>query len=331
MKLNTKKIFAVCLILLLVLTVGCDTGGEGGKDEQEYPTEAIDMTILFGAGGGADVVGRKLADIASDELGQPIVANNRTGAGGAVGYQYVLSQDPDGYNIVWNSTSINVTYHQGNMPEDQDYSAFRGVAKITEEASALAVRADDDRFNNIKEFIEYCKENPGEVSVANSGVGSFNHLVAAAIEQAAGIKFKHIPMDAKKSTTALIGGQVDAMVNMAFDVIQQVDAGTLKALGVVAEERLEQLPEIPTMVEEDVDVTLTMYRGIAVPQGTRDDIVETLEDAFLTAAATDEFKEFVKKYGVAVKTMGAGEFDAYMKEMDDTVAETMELIGMKKQ
>lgn len=325
--MQIKKVFAILLVVTLLLTAGC-AGDDGQKDE--YPTKSIDMTVLFGAGGAADVIGRKLADGASVELGQPIVANVRTGGGGAVGYQYVLGQDPDGYSIVWNSTSISVTYHQGNMPEGQDYSAFRGVAKITEEASALAVKADAP-WKNLAEFVEYAKANPGEVTVANSGVGSFNHLTAAAIEDALGVEFKHIPLDSKESVTAVLGGRADAMVNMAFDAIPQVEAGEMRALGIVGTERLEAMPDVPTMQEEGYDVDLLMWRGIAVPKDTPDDVVLVLQDAFLKSANSDEFKDFAEQYSVTVAPTTGAEFDEYMEEQDKLIADIMENIGLKKQ
>ena len=326
--MKTSKIFATILTVFLLLTTGCTA--DENKQKNEYPTKAIDMTVLFGAGGAADVIGRKLADGASMELGQPIVANVRVGGGGAVGYQYVLAQDPDGYGIVWNSTSISVTYHQGNMPQGQDYSAFRGVAKITEEASALAVKADAP-WKDLKEFVEYAKANPGEVTVANSGVGSFNHLTAAAIEDALGVEFKHIPLDSKESVTAVLGGRADAMVNMAFDAIPQVSAGEMRALAIVGTERLDAMPDVPTMTEEGYDVDLLMWRGIAVPKDTPDEVVLKLEDAFLKSANSDEFKDFAEKYSVTVAPTTGAEFDAYMEEQDKLIADIMDKIGLKKQ
>jgi len=293
--MRIKKLLALVLAVILILVTGCTAADN--EQKPEYPTKVIDMSVLFGAGGGADVVGRKLADLASKELGQPIVANNRVGGGGAVGYQYVLNAEPNGYSIVWNSTSISTSYHAGNMPEGQDYSAFRGVAKVTDEASALAVKADA-RWETIEDFIAYAKANPEQVTVANSGVGSFNHLNAVLIEQATGVKFKHIPMDATTSTTSLIGGRVDAIVNMAFDIIQQEQAGNVRALAVVADTRQDSLPDVPTFKERGFDADLTMYRGIAVPKETPDDVVKILEDAFIKAGKSDEFKEFAGKYGV---------------------------------
>lgn len=329
--MKTRKRVAILLALVLVLTmaVGCSKPAEPIKPA--FPEKAIDMTILFGAGAGADVIGRKLADMVSKDLGQSIVCNNRVGGGGSVGYQYVLGTDPDGYNIVWNSTSVSVAYHQGNMPADKGFDAFRGIANITQEATALAIKADDDRWNTIDEFLAYAKEHPGEVTVANSGVGSFNQLMAAAIGDVTGVEFKHIPMDAKQSTTSLLGGKVDAIVNMAFDVIQQQEAGTMKALVVVAPERLEQLKDVPIMKEKGYDLDLMMYRGITVPKDTPDDVVKVLEDAFVKAGNDPEFKTFTAKYGVILDVKGAADFDALMADNDVIVADIMDKIGIKKQ
>lgn len=332
--MRPSKLMVIVLTVLLAVTLlaGCSSAQPAPQKEPEstFPEKPIDLTILFGAGGAADVIGRKLADGASKELGQPIVANVRTGGGGAVGYQHVLAQKPDGYSIVWNSTSICVTYHQGNMPPDQDYSAFRGVAKISEEASALAVRADAP-WKNLEEFVAYAKANPGKVTVANSGVGSFNHLTAAAIEDALGVEFKHIPLNSKESVTALLGGRVDAMVNMAFDAIPQYEAGEMNVLAVVGTQRIVAMPDVPTMTELGYDVDLLMWRGIAVPKDTPDEVVLKLQEAFLKSANSDEFKEFAKKYSLTVAPATGAEFDAYMAEQDKMIADLMEKIGLKKQ
>lgn len=329
MKIN--KIFTTVLTLLLAITmlVGCSSPG-AAPVKPKFPEKPIDMSILFGAGAGADIVGRKLADLVSKDLGQTIVANNRVGGGGAIGYQFVLGAKPDGYSIVWNSTSINVAYHQGNMPKDQGFDAFKGVANITQEASVLAVKKDA-KWNTIEEFLAYAKANPGKVTVANSGVGSFNQLIAGAIESAAGVQFKNVPMDAKQSTISLLGGKVDAVVNMAFDMVQQQQAGEIKTLVVVAPTRLALLKDVPTMKEKGFDLTLTMYRGIAVPKATPDDVVKILEAAFVKAGNSEEFKTFATKYGVDVDVKGGTEFDKVMSDNDKQVSAIMEKIGIKKQ
>ena len=138
-------------------------------------------------------------------------------------------------------------------------------------------------------------------------------------------------MDAKQSTTALLGGKVDAIVNMAFDVIQQQDAGTMKALVVVGPNRLEQLKDVPTMKELGYDLDLMMYRGIAVPKDTPDEVVKVLEAAFVKAGNDPDFKAFAEKYGVILDVKGAADFDALMADNDKIVAEIMDKIGIKKQ
>lgn len=329
--MKTKKIVAIVLSLVLILTlaVGCSQpSNEPAKPK--FPEKSIDMTILFGAGSASDVIARKLGEIVAKDLGQPVVANNRVGGGGAVGYQYVLGTNPDGYNIVWNSTSISTSYYLGNMPKDKGFDSFRGVANITKESAALAV-SKDSKWNTLEEFLAYAKENPNKVTVANSGVGSFNHLVAAAIEEAAGVKFKHVPMDAKQSMTSLLGGKVDAMVNMTFDIVQQQQAGQVKTLAVVADSKHPLLPEVPTFKEKGVNVDFTMYRGIAVPKDTPDDVVKILEASFLKAANSPEFKDFIAKYGVEANVKGAADFDTFMAEQDKLVANLMDKVGMKKQ
>lgn len=333
MKKNGFFTMVVASLLAITMLVGCGTSSSTSSTtsaKSKFPEKTIDMSILFGAGAGADIVGRKLADLASKELGQTIVANNRVGGGGAVGYQYVLGAKADGYSIVWNSTSINVAYHQGNMPKDQGYDAFRGVANITQEASVLAVK-NDAKWNTFEEFIAYAKANPGKVTVANSGVGSFNQLIAGAIESAAGVQFKNVPMDAKQSTIALLGGKVDAVVNMAFDMVQQQQAGEVKTLVVVSPKRLDLIKDVPTMKEKGYDLDLTMYRGIAVPKATPDDVVKILEAAFVKAGNSEEFKSFAVKYGVDIDVKNGADFDKVMSDNDKQVSAIMEKIGIKKQ
>lgn len=318
-----KKATAFMVAAVLLATMAT-----GSASAATFPSKRMYMTILFGAGAGADVVGRKLADLAAKELGQNIVCTNRTGGGGAVGYQYVLNTAKDGYNVCWNSTSVNVVYHQGNMK--QDYAAFAGVANITKEMSGLAVSADAP-WKTMQEFIEHVKSKPGEVTIANSGVGSFNHLIAAAIEDIIDGKVKHIPLNSNESTVALLGGKVDAIVNNGVDLIPQVQSGAMRVLVMVGDDRMKQLPDTPTMKELGYDLTLTMWRGITVPKGVPQEVINTLEKGFIAAAQKPEFAEFAERYGVIVDTMPAAEFDAMMARSDKVVAGIMEKLGIKKQ
>jgi tripartite-type tricarboxylate transporter receptor subunit TctC len=287
--------------------------------ENKFPEKPIDMTILFGAGGGADVEGRLIADLASKELGQPIVCNNRTGGGGAVGYNYTYSAKPDGYNICWNSTSLSTSYHQGNL--SHPYTEYKSVIGVTSEANGIAIKKGDNRFSNLEEFIAYAKAHPGELKVGNNGAGSSTHLMSAGFEHAAGIKYLHVPLDSNTSSVALLGGQVDAIVSGSFEIIQFVEAGSMDAIGVISPERLKQLPDVPTVKEKGVDMDIVMYRGIIVPKDTPDDVVKVLESAFRKAAENEKFVEMIESHGATVDIKGSAEFAELMAKRDAQIKE----------
>ncbi|CEP69329.1 Bordetella uptake gene [Moorella glycerini] len=329
--------------LLLVLTLslaGCggskqandSSKNAGGKQSDkaavEFPTKPMEMTVLFGAGSGADLLARKVADLASKELGQPIAVVNRTGAAGAVGYSYVKDQKPDGYNFVWNSNSINTAYHQGNMKFD--YKAFAGVAELTTEPVSIAVKADAP-WKDINEFIDYAKKNPGKVRIGNSGLGSFTHLAAVALENKTGAKFTHVPFGQGLAVSSLLGGKIEASSQLPAEIMSQVKAGQVRILAVTGEQRLASLPDVPTFKEKGIDLTLSLWRGIAVPAGTPQPVIEKLEAAFKKVAENQEFKDFAKQMGANIEFRGAADFDKFIAQQDKELADLMEQIGMKKQ
>jgi hypothetical protein len=131
-----------------------------------FPDKPVELTVLFGAGSAADLLARRLAELAGKDLGQPVAVVNRTGAGGALGYAHVKSQSPDGYALVWNSNSVSTAYHAGNMKFD--YTAFAGVAALTSEPVSLAVKVDAP-WKDLRELIAHAKAHPGQVRIGNSG------------------------------------------------------------------------------------------------------------------------------------------------------------------
>jgi len=133
----------------------------------------IEMTVMFGAGSAADVTARYLAEGMARLLAVPVPVVNRTGGGGAIGYNHVSRQKPDGHSIIWNSNSISSTYHSGVLPFD--YKAFDAVARVSIETPAIAVRADAP-WKNLSELIEHARTNPGKVRIGNSGTGSHTHF-----------------------------------------------------------------------------------------------------------------------------------------------------------
>ncbi|SMB90577.1 Tripartite-type tricarboxylate transporter, receptor component TctC [Thermanaeromonas toyohensis ToBE] len=338
MQIMVKRILGIIMASMLLAGLSFIVGGCGGKQgspggqakEQkiEFPTKPIEMTVLFGPGSGADLLARKVAELAGKELGQPIAVVNRTGAGGAVGYSYVKEQKPDGYSIVWNSNSINTAYHAGNM--NFNYTAFSGVAELTTEPVSLAVKADAP-WKDINEFIEYAKKNPGKIRIGNSGKGSFTHLVAVALENKTGAKFTHVPFGQGLAVSSLLGGQIEASSQLPAEIMSQVKAGQVRILAITGEERLKILPDVPTFKEKGIPLTLSLWRGIAVPAGTPEPVIKKLEEAFKKVAENPEFKKFAEEMGANIEFRGAKEFDRFIAEQDKELAALMEQIGMKKQ
>jgi tripartite-type tricarboxylate transporter receptor subunit TctC len=312
--------------LLLIALVAA--GPASAWAQAPFPSRPIELTVLFGAGSGADLLARKLAEAAGKDLAQPVAVVNRTGAGGAIGYTHVRGQPADGYALVWNSNSISTAYHAGNMKFD--YTAFAGVAQLTTEPVSLAVKADAP-WKDIRDLIAHAKANPGQVRVGNSGRGSFTHLVAVALENQTGAKLTHVPFGQQLAITTVLGDKIEASVQLPAEVMAQVTGKQVRILAVTGERRLGALPDVPTFRESGIDLALSLWRGIAVPKGTPDAVIARLESAFTAAAQSAEFREFVEKVGAAVEIRRAREFDTFIAQEDRDLAALMEQIGLKKQ
>lgn len=293
-----------------------------------FPDKPVELTVLFGAGSAADLLARKLAELAGKDLGQPVAVVNRTGAGGAVGYTHVRGQSPDGYALVWNSNSVSTAYHAGNMKFD--YTAFAGVAALTSEPVSLAVKADAP-WKDIRELIAHAKANPGQVRLGNSGRGSFTHLVAVALENRTGTKLTHVPFGRELAVTTVLGDKIEASVQLPAEIMAQVTGRQVRVLAISGESRLASLPEVPTFKEAGIDLTMSLWRGVAVPKGTPPAVIARLERAFAQAAQSADFRDFATRMGAVVEVRGAKDFDAFMARDDRDIAALMEQIGLRKQ
>jgi tripartite-type tricarboxylate transporter receptor subunit TctC len=282
--------------LLLLVLVATEPGSAWAQGA--FPSKPIELTVLFGAGSGADLLARKLAEAAAKDLSQPVVVVNRTGAGGAIGYSHVRGQPADGYALVWNSNSISTTYHAGNMK--LDYTAFAGVAQLTTEPVSLAVKADAP-WKDLREFLAHAKASPGQVRIGNSGRGSFTHLVAVALENQTGAKLTHVPFGQQLAVTTVLGDKIEGSVQLPAEIMAQVTGKQVRVLAVTGEKRLGALPDAPTFKESGIDLTLSLWRGIAVPKGTPDAVIARLESAFAAAAQNAESREFATRMGAAVE------------------------------
>jgi tripartite-type tricarboxylate transporter receptor subunit TctC len=297
--------------------------------EPPYPTKGnIELTVLFAVGSSADLTSRLLAEGMSKHLPGNVIVVNRPGAGGAIGYKYVASQKPDGYALVWNSNSISTTYYSGQLPFD--YHAFDPVARVLVESPVLAVRADAP-WKTLAEFLADARARPARLTVGNSGIGSHTHISSAALFKAAGVDVIEVPYGAAQVVPNLIGGHIDAVVQLPGALSSHLKAGTVRLLAVLIPKRDPSLPDVPTALEQGVNVSLEAWRGIAVPRGTPAPVVTALEAAIRKTVETPEFSRACEELGIRPAYMRAAEFGPLIAKEDAELSSLMQQIGLKKQ
>ena len=293
-----------------------------------YPKRgSIEMTVLFPAGSSADVTARLLAQGMSRQLGTSVIVVNRPGAGGAIGYKHVAAQKPDGYALVWNSNSISTTFHSGQSTVD--YRAFDAVARVLAESPVLAVKGDA-KWKTLGDFIADARSRPGKITVANSGTGSHTHISAVALFKAAGVDVIDVPYGAAQVVPSLMGGHVDSMLQLPGALAGHVKGGGMRLLASLTPVRDPALPDVPTAIEQGVNVSLEAWRGIAAPKGTPREVIAALEAAIRKAIEEPEFVKGSENLGVRPAFAAAAPFGELIAKEDAEMARLMQLIGVKK-
>jgi tripartite-type tricarboxylate transporter receptor subunit TctC len=296
--------------------------------EAPFPGKGtIEITVLFPAGSSADVTARLLADGIARQLGTNVIVINRPGAGGAIGYRYVAGQKPDGYSLVWNSNSISTTHYSGILP--LTYEAFDAVARVLVESPVIAVKADA-KWKSLGELLADAKASPKTMTVANSGTGSHTHISAVALFRTAGADVIDIPFGAAQVVPSLLGGQVDAAVQLPAALAGNVAAGQLRLLATLTAARDPAFAEVPTAREQGMDVSLEAWRGIAVPKGTPKSVIAALEAAIRKTVESREFAEGCARVGARPAFMDAEGFGKLIAAEDAELARLMDMIGLKK-
>lgn len=299
----------------------------GGAAQAEYPQKPIEMTVLFG--GTANSIAQLLSELMSEELGNPVVPVSRTGGGGAVGYSYVVGTAPDGYNIVWNSNSISTTHHTGRVPFD--HTAFQPIARVSTEIPALAVNSDTG-WETLADLAAAAKASEDTLKVGISGKGSFTHLTSAALFDAMGIgdKITYISYGKGKAPVELLAGRIDAAIQWPGQFVSYAEAGKLNVLAVTGSERVSVLPDVPTAQEQGVDVDISMWRGLAAPAGTPEEVVATLQAAAKAVVNRPEFQKSADNIGFTPAFLPASEFATAIARDDEFYGALLQELGMAR-
>jgi tripartite-type tricarboxylate transporter receptor subunit TctC len=311
--MRTRRLMTFMAPLALLALAGAAVPSLLAESEPAFPGNTpIEITVLFPAGSSADVSARLLADGMSKRLGANVIVVDRPGAGGALGYKVVAGQKPDGHSLVWNSNSISTTYYSGTLPFT--YHEFAPVARVLAESPVVAVPGKSP-YKTLGELMAAAKAKPKAITVANSGTGSHTHISSVALFKSANADVVDVPFGAAQLVPALLGGQVDAAVQLP---------------AALTAERDPAFPDVPTAREQGYDVSLEAWRGIAVPKGTPQSVIARLEAAIRDTVESREFKEGCERLGARPSYAPAVAFGDVIAKEDHKLAELMETIGLNK-
>jgi tripartite-type tricarboxylate transporter receptor subunit TctC len=265
-----------------------------------FPDRPITLVIPFPPGGPTDAMARTLAAEMKDRLGQPMVVENRAGAGGNIGAEYVARAAPDGQTLLFGTSgplAINASlYRKINYDPSK---SFAPVIQVGHLPNILVVNPSVPA-NNVKELIAYAKANPGKLSYASSGNGASSHLAGVLFNASAGVDLQHIPYKGTgPALNDLLGGQVSMSFTDVLTAIPYVKAGKLRALGVTTTERSQALPDVPTVAEQGVPgYDVSVFFGIVAPAGTRPERIARLNAAFVETLGTSKVKQLFASQGL---------------------------------
>jgi tripartite-type tricarboxylate transporter receptor subunit TctC len=298
---------------------------------QSYPTHPIRFVITYPPGGTTDFVGRPVAQKLSELLGQPVVVDNRGGAGGVIATMIVAQAPPDGYTLMLGTSAgmlINPLLNP-KLPYDP-FRDFSPVSRTNVNPQAL-VATPSLPANNVKELIAYARANPGKLNVASSGVGTPNHLGAEMLKYLAKIDIVHIAYKGGgPAMTDLIGGQVQLQFSSIPTVLAHMKAGRIKMLAIGSAKRSPALPDVPTIAEAGVPgYEYTTWYGVFGPRGMAKPIVSQLNAAVVKVVASPEVSQRLMSQGAEPSSSSPEELTQYMKLEYARWAKVIKAAGIK--
>lgn len=290
--------------------------------QDDYPSETVTFVAWASQGGGSDTIVRQgyVRSIRENDLFPvDVEAVNRPGGGGEAGMKYVLNQDPDGHTVLNVTTNIIITPLSRDI--DVTYEDFTPIARMGIEPIMLVAQGDDDRFSNMEEFREYAQNN--RVTVATFDVGTQDHTAAFLLRERSDMNMEIVPFSGGgEQLSALMGGQVDAMIAQPSEVASQAEAGDIELLLHFSETELDNYPDVPYVSEVfDFSIEVEQLRGAVVHGETPEERVEWLRDKFEEIADTEEFAQYAEQNEVNPAFLRGEEFGEYLDEVNQQFTE----------
>jgi tripartite-type tricarboxylate transporter receptor subunit TctC len=296
----------------------------------QFPDHPITMIVPFPPGGVADAVARPVAEAMSRDLKQPVVIENKPGAGGGIGMAQVAKAKPDGYTVLLSLSSYTVLPEAdrilGRAPMYQ-LDQLKPLARFTADPTVFVVRAETP-WKTLDDFLRDARANPGKYTYGSSGNYGTMHMPMEMFADAAGVKLTHVPYTgAGPAIVGLLGGQVDALATGPASIVQHIKGGKVRALAQWGNGRLVALPDVPSLKEAGTNVEYAQWSGLFVPSGTPEPVVQRLRDAARAAANDDRVKQVLLSAGSPIQYLDAPEFQRYVDADASKMADVVKRIG----
>ncbi len=300
-----------CLALVALATLAF----AGGASAQTYPNRTIRLVVADAPGGAPDQLARLLVDKLADGVGQPVIVDNRAGAGGVVGAEIVAKSPPDGYTLLLTTTAIYAILP--NLRKDLPYDATRSFVPISRIATASNVLVVNIEVpaKTVAELVKLAKDKPGVLNYASAGVGTPAHLAGEMLNLLADIKVTHVPYKgAAPALLDVIAGNAQYIITSPIAAGAHMSGGRVRALATTGAERNPSLPDLPTIGSTVPGYEISQTWGVVAPAGTPPEIVARLSDEIVKAMSLAEVKERVLKTGAVPVGDRPADFAAFMAE-----------------
>ncbi|MDO9710461.1 tripartite tricarboxylate transporter substrate binding protein [Paracraurococcus lichenis] len=293
-----------------------------------YPARPIRMYVPWAPGGTTDVQMRALCDAASRRAGQPVVVENKSGAGGILGAQAMLNDKPDGYSLGQMPVSVFRTPLMSSRPMYDPVNDFTYIVHLCGYLFGVVVRADAP-WKTFPEFLDYAKANPGKVNYGTPGIGTSLHLTMERIASDREIDWTHVPFRGfAENMNALLGGQIDALADSS-GWAQLVEDGRARLLVTWGEARAKRFPDAPTLREVGIDIVSASPYGIGGPKGMDPGLVRAIHDIFRDALQDPAHLAILERFDMPVMLKGPEEYQAFVRRQVEEDRAMIRKLGLK--
>jgi tripartite-type tricarboxylate transporter receptor subunit TctC len=311
MEINLKAARSLCALALASVSTALVVPH---AHAQSYPSKPIRFVLPFPAGGPTDILGRAFGQKLSEQLGQPVVAENRPGAGGNLGAEQVAKAGADGHTLLLSSPSVSISpslYKKMNYDPQKDLAPISLVAQIPN----VMVVHPSVPAKSVRDLVQLAKSRPGKLNFGSGGAGTTNHLASELLKTLTNIDMVHVPYKgSNQAMLALLGGEVDMVVIAVSPALPQIEAGKVRPLAVLSEKRVASLPNVPTSKESGVDnFVVSVWYGILAPAGTPREIIDRLNAELGKVAKAPDLRERLAQAGVEPLHSSPDRFAAFIR------------------